>query len=82
MVKILKSEETGMDDREQSIKEQLQQIAILEMQKGIDEDEMLDMTLKAIEIASISEMAQEKENLEAKVEQLMQKKAELDAIAE
>ena len=46
------------------------------MQKGIDEDEMLDMTLKAIEIASISEMAQEKENLEHKVEQLMEKKAQ------
>jgi hypothetical protein len=61
LVEILKSEETGMEDREDSIKTQLKQIAQLEMQKGIDEDEMLDMTLKAIEIVNIADMASEKE---------------------
>ena len=42
LVTMLKSVEHGMDDREYSIREQLRQIAILEMQKGKDEDEMLD----------------------------------------
>jgi hypothetical protein len=31
------------------------------MRKGIEEDEMLDMTLKAIEIVNIADMASEKE---------------------
>jgi len=61
LVEILKSEETGMEDREGSIKDQLKLIAQLEMQKGIDEDEMLDMTLKAIEIVNIADMASEKD---------------------
>lgn len=34
------------------------------MQKGKDEDEMLDMTLKAIEICNIADMATEKDHLE------------------
>ena len=45
------------------------------MKKGKEEDELLDMTLKAIEIVAISEMAQEKDNLENKVEALMAKKS-------
>ena len=52
------------------------------MIKGKEEDELLDMTLKAIEIVAISEMAQEKDNLENKVEALMAKKAENDTIEE
>lgn len=82
LVQILKSEETGMEDRESSIKEQLKQIAILEMQKGKDEDEMLDMTLRAIEIVNIADMAAEKDNLEQVVDNLAVKKAELDKLEE
>lgn len=58
---MLKSVENGMEDRENFIKEQLRQIAILEMQKGQEEDEMLDQTLKTIEIVNINDMAQEKD---------------------
>lgn len=79
LVEILKSEETGMEDREGSIKDQLKLIAQLEMQKGIDEDEMLDMTLKAIEIVNIADMASEKDQLEQAVDALLGKKADLDA---
>lgn len=75
---MFKSVENGMEDREAAIKEQLKQIAVLEMQKGKDEDEMLDMTLKAIEIVNIADMAQEKANLEASVNHLESKKNELD----
>lgn len=42
LVTMLKSVENGMEDRENFIKDQLRQIAILEMQKGQEEDEMLD----------------------------------------
>ena len=48
------------------------------MQKGKDEDEMLDQTLKTIEIVNIADMATEKENLENSVSFLASKKAELD----
>lgn len=78
LVTILKSTETGLEDREAIIREQLRQIAILEMQKGKDEDEMLDQTLKTIEIVNIADMATEKENLENSVSFLASKKAELD----
>ena len=64
LVEILKSEETGMEDREASIKDQLKQIAKLEMAKGKEEDKMLNMTLKAIEIVNIADMATEKDSLE------------------
>lgn len=52
------------------------------MQKGKDEDEMLDQTLKAIEIASIADMLNERDNLEQSCTFLAQKKAELDKIEE
>lgn len=64
LVEILKSEETGMEDRERGIKDQLKHIAQLEMEKGIEEDKMLNMTLKAIEIVNIADMASEKDQLE------------------
>lgn len=52
------------------------------MQKGKDEDEMLDMTLKAIEICNIADMATEKDHLEQAVDNLMAKKADLDKTEE
>ena len=61
LVEILKSEETGMEDRESSVKNELKEIAQREMEKGIHEDQMLDMTLKAIEIVNIADMAAEKD---------------------
>jgi len=42
LVTMLKGTENGLDDREADIRELLRQIAVLEMQKGKDEDEMLD----------------------------------------
>ena len=63
-----------MEDREDTIKNQLKQIAQMEMKKGKDEDEMLDMTLKAIEIVNIADMVAEKENLDSQVETLVNKK--------
>ena len=48
------------------------------MQKGKDEDEMLDQTLKAIEIVNIADIKTEQENLENSVNFLSSKKAELD----
>ena len=63
LVQILKSVENGMDDRENFIKDQLKNIAILEMEKGTEEDKMLDQTLKTIEFVKIADIAQEKENL-------------------
>ena len=78
LVQMLKSAETGLEDREHSIKEQLRQMAILEMQKGKDEDEMLDQTLKAIEIVNIGDISSEKDNLEQSCDYLLAKKAELD----
>lgn len=68
-----------MDDREYSIREQLRQIAILEMQKGKDEDEMLDQTLKAIEIdVHIADIAVEKERLTTINKSLLSKQADLE----
>ena len=71
-----------MEDREDTIKNQLKQIAQMEMKKGKDEDEMLDMTLKAIEIVNIADMVAEKENLDSQVETLVNKKNELDKLEE
>lgn len=48
------------------------------MQKGREEDEMLDQTLKAIEIVNISDMSSEREGLQDRVDTLSAKKAELD----
>ena len=48
------------------------------MERGKDEDEMLDQTLKAVERINIAEIAQEKENLMLICEQLTVKKQELD----
>lgn len=77
-VTMLKSVENGMEDREKLIKEQLRQIAVLEMQKGREEDEMLDQTLKAIEIVNISDMSSERDNLIERVDVFKARKNELD----
>ena len=82
MVETLKSTETGLEQKENTIRDQLRQVAILEMEKGKDEDEMLDQTLKTIEIVNIADMATEKENLETSCNYLSSKKAELDKIEE
>ena len=50
------------------------------MEKGKDEDEMLDQTLKAVEMVNIADLATEKENLKAACDQLYGKKAELDKV--
>ena len=52
---------TGIEERENAIKDQLKKIAILEMIKGKDEDEALDLTLKAVEMVNIADIAREKE---------------------
>ena len=80
LVTMLKGTENGLDDREADIRELLRQIAVLEMQKGKDEDEMLDQTLKAIEIVNIADIKTEQENLENSVNYLLGKKAELDKL--
>ena len=80
LVTMLKGTENGLDDRESDIRELLRQIAVLEMQKGKDEDEMLDQTLKAIEIVNIADIKTEQENLENSVNYLLGKNAELDKL--
>lgn len=82
LVTMLKSVENGMEDRENDIKVQLRQIAILEMQKGQEEDAMLDQTLKTIEIVNINDIGQEKDQLQHSCDILWNKKAELDKIEE
>ena len=52
------------------------------MEKGKDEDEMLDQTLKAVEMVNIADLAMEKESLQADCDQLYNKKAELDKVEE
>jgi hypothetical protein len=79
---VLKRTETGLEDREAKIRDQLIHIALIEMKKGIDEDEMLDRKLKAIEIVNIADMAAEKDNLEISCNFHLQKKADLDKIEE
>lgn len=80
LVKHLKSSETGLEDSEAKIRQQLRQVAKLEMEKGKDEDEMLDQTLKAIEIVNIADMANERENLESSYAFLEDRKNELDKL--
>ena len=48
------------------------------MQKGREEDEMLDQTLKAIEIVNISDMSAEREGLIERVDVFKARKNELD----
>ena len=52
------------------------------MQKGKDEDEMLDQTLKTIEIVNIADIAVERDNLQVAYDAVAAKKSELDKIEE
>ena len=67
-----------MDDRENFIKEQLKNIAVLEMDKGMEEDKLLDQTLKTIEFVKIADIAQERENLQLEVDALSNKFTEFE----
>ena len=57
LVSLLKYVGGGIESRENSIKEQLAQIAGLEMAKGQDEDKLSEQTLKTIEIVNIADIA-------------------------
>ena len=48
------------------------------MEKGKDEDEMLDMTLKAVEMVNIADIAIEREQLQADCEKLLNIRTELE----
>ena len=67
-----------MEEREGRIRKQLRQIAVLEMEKGKDEDKMLDWNLKTIEIANVNDLVNEKQNLQMAYDLLMSKQAELN----
>lgn len=54
------------------------EIAKQEMEKGKKEDEMLDQTLKTIEIANINDLETEKNRLILLNNQLRQRKEELE----
>ena len=56
----------------------LMEIAKQEMEKGKKEDEMLDQTLKTIEIANINDLETEKNRLILLNNQLRQRKEELE----
>ena len=56
----------------------LMEIAKQEMEKGKKEDEMLDQTLKTIEIANINDLDTEKNRLILVNNQLRQRKEELE----
>ena len=79
---MLKAVENGMEENESAIKGQLQQIAILEMERGKDEDEMLDQTLKAVEMINISDLSVEKDKLDEECKALLARKADLEKIEE
>ena len=61
----------GIEIRENFIKDQLKQIAALEMQKSRDEDLLSEQTLKTIEIVNIADIAIEKKNLETQIQTLL-----------
>ena len=73
MVNLLKYVGGGIEDRENSIKERLAQIAALEMEKGNDEDLLSEQTLKTIEIVNIADIATEKVNFERQIMNLQMK---------
>ena len=68
----------GIEIRENFIKDQLKQIAALEMQKSRDEDLLSEQTLKTIEIVNIADIAIEKKNLETQIQTLLKQQQELD----
>ena len=78
LVNLLKYVGGGIEIRENFIKEQLKQIAALEMQKSRDEDLLSEQTLKTIEIVNIADIAIEKKNLETQIQTLLKQAQELD----
>lgn len=59
LINMLKYVAGGIETRENSIKEQLANIASLEMEKGMDEDQLSEQTLKTIEIVNIGHISSE-----------------------
>jgi hypothetical protein len=68
----------GIVNKESSIKEQLRDISLKEMEKGKDEDALQEQTLKTLEVINIADIKIEKLNLEKQTSVLMGKKYELD----
>lgn len=80
LVNLLKYVGGGIETRENFIKQQLAQIAALEMQKSQDEDLLSEQTLKTIEIVKLSDIAIEKKNLETQISTLIKHSQDLDGI--
>ena len=78
MVDQLKYVGGGIELRENFIKQQLKQIAALEMEKSQDEDLLSEQTLKTIEIVNINDIAIEKRNLDLQIQLLYKQLQELD----
>lgn len=80
LVNLLKYVGGGIEIRENFIKDQLKQIAALEMLKSKDEDKLSEETLKTIEIVNIADIAIEKKNLETQIITLAKQCSDADAI--
>lgn len=80
LVNLLKYVGGGIDIRENFIKDQLKQIAALEMLKGKDEDLLSEQTLKTIEIVNIADIAIEKKNLETQIITLAKQGSDAEAV--
>mmetsp|Transcript_46526 Transcript_46526/g.61652 ORF Transcript_46526/g.61652 Transcript_46526/m.61652 type:complete len:133 (+) Transcript_46526:2917-3315(+) len=80
LVNLLKYVGGGIEIRENFIKDQLKQIAALEMQKSKDEDLLSEQTLKTIEIVNIADIAIEKKNLETQIQTLVKQQQDLESI--
>jgi hypothetical protein len=59
LVNLLKYVGGGIDNRENHIKELLAKIAILEMEKSKEEDQLSEQTLRTIEIVNIDDIKSE-----------------------
>jgi hypothetical protein len=67
----------GIENREKDIKDQLREISLKEMQKGHEEDQLQNQTLKTIEVINIADIQIEKTNLERLVNQMTEKQVHL-----
>lgn len=75
---MLKYVAGGIETRENSIKEQLANIASLEMKKGMDEDQLSEQTLKTIEIVNIGHISSEQQILDRAIQGLEAKMRDLE----
>lgn len=75
---MLKYVAGGIETRENSIKEQLANIASLEMEKGMDEDQLSEQTLKTIEIVNIGHISSEQQILDRAIGALEAKMRDLE----